>query len=56
MNLTVQYADTNFVQQLWPKVKPFIKEALDKEGIKKEEYIAEWKRQGKEQRAANKTS
>jgi len=32
MNLTVQYADTNYVQQLWPKVEPFIREALDKGG------------------------
>jgi hypothetical protein len=32
MNLTVQYVDNNFVQQLWPKVKPFIEDAMAKGG------------------------
>ena len=32
MTLTVRPVETNYVQQVWPMVEPFIQEALDKGG------------------------
>lgn len=32
MNLKVSHVDTNYVQQVWPMVKPFIEEAMEKGG------------------------
>lgn len=32
MNLRISHVDTNYVQQVWPMVKPFIEEAMTKGG------------------------
>lgn len=32
MNLTISHVDTNYVQQVWPMVKPFLEEAMTKGG------------------------
>jgi hypothetical protein len=32
MSLKISYVDTNYVQQVWPMVKPFIEEAMTKGG------------------------
>jgi hypothetical protein len=32
MNLKVNHVDTNYVQQVWPMVKPFLEEAMTKGG------------------------